>query len=171
MIRSNSNKLLAATLLTLAIGVVNAEPSKTLNGHVTKVFSGDTLQVTDETGRHHRIRLIGIDAPNTRQTYAQYSTRHLMASSLDKPVQVLWEHKDRKGMILGSVRINGGSVNLSQIEHGCAWFYPAHAQYLDDTVLTYYQDAQAKAKKYRLGLWFEDKPTEPWLFHAKPVKR
>ena len=36
----------------------------TLQGKVVKVADGDTVTIMDDSGKKHRIRLAGIDAPN-----------------------------------------------------------------------------------------------------------
>lgn len=145
-------------MLVFCLGVAACATAQTseqysLTGRVSNVLQGDLLQVTDERGRRFNVRLIGIDAPQKDVEDAKNSTNHLKVAVLGKDVEVLWTHKDAQGRLLGSVRINGGSVNLSQIEHGYARYNPLHEPYLEPYVQSYYRDAQEKARKYRLGLW------------------
>ena len=37
--------------------------------HVTRVIDGDTIEVSDRLGKRYRIRLLGIDAPETKYSY------------------------------------------------------------------------------------------------------
>ncbi len=42
----------------------------TLTGKVVKITDGDTLYVLDANYQQHKIRLAGIDAPESKQAYA-----------------------------------------------------------------------------------------------------
>ena len=58
------------------------------------VSDGDTITVlVDKTP--YKIRLAGIDAPESRQAFGQASKQHLSALVYKKPVTVLWDKKDR----------------------------------------------------------------------------
>jgi len=46
-----------------------------IQGRVVSVADGDTLTVLDASHTQHRVRLNGIDAPETRQAYSQVSKR------------------------------------------------------------------------------------------------
>jgi|SaaInlStandDraft_6_1057023.scaffolds.fasta_scaffold584837_1 endonuclease YncB( thermonuclease family) len=46
----------------------------TLQGKVFKVADGDTVTIVDDSGKNHRIRLMGIDAPEQNHPYDDLST-------------------------------------------------------------------------------------------------
>ncbi len=48
-----------------------------LTGEVVKITDGDTLYVLDANYEQHKIRLAGIDAPETKQAYGLASRKHL----------------------------------------------------------------------------------------------
>ena len=50
----------------------------TLQGKVVKVADGDTVTIMDDSGKKHRIRLAGIDAPENNQSYGDVSTQGLV---------------------------------------------------------------------------------------------
>ena len=50
----------------------------TLQGKVVKIADGDTVTVVDDSGKKHRIRLMGIDAPENNQSYGDVSTQGLV---------------------------------------------------------------------------------------------
>ena len=50
----------------------------TLQGKVVKVADGDTVTIVDDNGKKHRIRLMGIDAPENNQSYGDVSTQGLV---------------------------------------------------------------------------------------------
>lgn len=57
--------LLALLLLCLGTAASAREPLRVIEGVVTKVSDGDTIQVTDHLGTRIKVRLYGIDAPET----------------------------------------------------------------------------------------------------------
>ena len=50
----------------------------TLQGRVVKIADGDTVTIVDNSGKKHRIRLMGIDAPEKNQSYGDVSTQGLV---------------------------------------------------------------------------------------------
>ena len=60
------------------------------------VSDGDTITVlVDKTP--YKIRLAGIDAPESRQAFGQASKQNLSALVYTNPVTVQWDKKDRYG--------------------------------------------------------------------------
>ena len=57
-------RIIVAAFLLLAAPTAFAD---TLTGKVVKVADGDSITVLDSTNTQHRIRLQGIDAPETDQ--------------------------------------------------------------------------------------------------------
>ena len=100
--------LLAACLLVAQLSFA-AE----LTGLVVGVSDGDTITVlVDKTP--YKIRLAGIDAPESRQAFGQASKQHLSALVYKKPVTVLWVKKDRYGRTIGKVMVD---ESLRAVEH------------------------------------------------------
>jgi len=60
--------------LLLQAGQILAE---TIQGRVVDVSDGDTVTVLDSTKTQHKIRLAGIDAPESKQAFGQASKKHL----------------------------------------------------------------------------------------------
>ncbi len=56
-----------APFTTLLLLFATAASADTLTGKVVKVADGDSITVLDSTNTQHRIRLQGIDAPETGQ--------------------------------------------------------------------------------------------------------
>jgi endonuclease YncB( thermonuclease family) len=59
-----------------------------LNGTVVAVSDGDTITVLDSNNRKHRIRLVGIDAPEKSQSYGQRAKQSLSDLIYDKKVTI-----------------------------------------------------------------------------------
>src|ERR1041385_1768870 len=51
--------------------------SQTLTGRVVRIADGDTITVLDGVNEQHRIRLQGIDAPESQQAFGAQSKKNL----------------------------------------------------------------------------------------------
>ena len=56
----------------------------TLQGKVVKIADGDTVTIVDNSGKKHRIRLMGIDAPEKDRPYGDSSTQGLVELASNK---------------------------------------------------------------------------------------
>ncbi len=149
-------------ILAMLIGQA-ADAANFLQGRVVGVSDGDTITVLDDTRTQHRIRLVGIDAPEKRQAFGQASKQSLSGMVYGKDVSVLWEKQDRYGRILGKVmRLPWGDVNLAQVKAGMAWHYKHYMadQSREDQVA--YATGEVTARQARIGLWADAGPTPPW---------
>ena len=63
-------------LIICLISVILYSPAlaDTLQGRVVKVADEDTVTIVDDSGKKHRIRLMGIDAPEQNHPYDDLST-------------------------------------------------------------------------------------------------
>lgn len=73
--------LLAATLL-----LPFAAMADTVAGRVVAISDGDTVTVLDSDNRQHKIRLAGIDAPESHQPFGQKSKTNLSALTYNREV-------------------------------------------------------------------------------------
>lgn len=72
-------------------------------GKVTKVSDGDTVWVTDLKGEREKIRLNGIDAPESTQAFGKEATKMLASKIGFKEVKVVYDGRDMYGRILGTI--------------------------------------------------------------------
>ena len=133
-----------------------------LTGMVVGVSDGDTITVLTVDKTSYKIRLAGIDAPESRQAFGQASKQHLSALVYKKPVTVLWDKKDRYGRTIDKVMVDGKDVCLEQIKAGLAWHYKRYASEQPAQDRGDYAAAEEKAKGERIGLWSDAQPTAPW---------
>lgn len=159
-------KTLAALFLTTAFSL--SVSAATLTGVVTKVSDGDTITVLSK-GEKYRVRLNGIDAPESQQKGGAQSRNHLASLIVagDEKVTIEYDKKDRYGRILGKVFSKGQNLNLKQVENGHAWFYRAYAKDLPISDRMDYFTAEENARKARIGLWQEKNPTPPWDYRKE----
>ncbi len=152
---------LAAGILVAAIVRLEADE---LRGHVVSVADGDTITVLDARGVEHRIRLNGIDAPESRQPFSQVSRRHLAELVAGREVLVVWDKRDQYGRIVGTVLVDGKDTSLAQLAAGLAWYYRYYASDVRADLRPRYEAAEATAKAARLGLWADAQPVAPWVY-------
>lgn len=126
-----------------------------LHGKVVSVHDGDTLTVLVGTTQH-KIRLAGIDAPESKQPFGTRSQQSLSEMTFGKNVSVDVQTKDRYGREVGTVHAGKVNTNLEQVRRGMAWHY---VQYSDDKTLA---DAETAARSAKVGLWADKEPIPPW---------
>jgi endonuclease YncB( thermonuclease family) len=160
-------RLLYPILFFLCLVSAHAD---TLHGTVTGIADGDTLYVTDPNRHTHKIRLLGIDAPEHGQAYGEVSRQALKQLAHRQPVQVEWRHRDQYGRLLGKVMLPGSrDANLYQLSIGMAWWNRKYAYEQTDADAIHYREAEYVARKKRLGLWSQKNPVPPWRWrYANP---
>ena len=129
---------------------------------VASIGDGDTLRIR-QSGQVKTIRLGCIDSPERAQTpWGQQSTSRLkQLLPLGKAVQVREMTQDRYGRTVAELYVSKQSVNLQMVKEGQAVVY---RQYLSGCAATktQYLQAEAQAKKQRLGFWNQKSPVLPW---------
>ena len=136
-------------------------------GRVIKVSDGDTITILDSNNQKHKIRLKGIDAPESQQVCGDISTQSLSELVYDKEVLVTWDKKDKYYRILGKVIVDGNDANYEQLKKGLAWYYKQYEKDLSDDDKQRYSEAEVLARNYGLGLWADAKSIPPWEFRHK----
>ena len=129
---------------------------------MVKITDGDTLVVLDAGNTQHKIRLPGIDAPESNQPFGKRSKEALSALVAGQRVEVDWHKHDRYGRILGKVIAQGKDVNLAQVRTGMAWWYRKYANEQSLVDQGIYAAAEAKARVTGVGLWTDKDPIAPW---------
>ena len=161
-------KLLRLLVLIVAIilnvagcknGEVN-EPVAAVVGKVVKVVDGDTLHIYGEKGTY-KIRLSGLDAPDSGQAFGKRAKEHLEYLVAGKQVIAIVESKDRYGRYVASVKVDSKDVCAEMLAAGYAWHYK---QYSSNK---YYADLQSEARKSKRGLWVDKKPQAPWEYRKE----
>jgi endonuclease YncB( thermonuclease family) len=142
-------------------------PSTALEGLVESVADGDTLTLLDANQSAHRIRLLGIDAPESRQRFGHDAKQALAALVSSRRVSVLVQSTDRYGRTVGKVLCDGADINLEMVREGCAWHYKHYAadQFPGDA--DRYAEAEQEARKQHRGLWRDEAPLEPWVWREQ----
>ena len=139
-------------------------PAKTeaFSGTVTRVVDGDTLDVERSANNISRLRLACIDAPEKAQKpYGIRSKAKLIELTLGKRIDVESVGPDQYGRLISKAEINGESVNLKLVKEGHAAVYQKYLGPCPD-LKEELMEAEAKAKKKRLGMWEQEPQIMPW---------
>lgn len=127
---------------------------------VTKVIDGDTFWVDDGSEKGRKVRLIGVDAPETRRSarkavgyYAKESREFLTNLLLKREVRLEFDAapRDRYGRTLAYVYLRDGTfVNAELLKQGYAMVMtvPPNVRYAED-----FLRLQVEARKRGKGLW------------------
>lgn len=163
-----SIRFVAAILLALyAATAPVAQPVERLEGRVVGVHDGDTITVLDKHDRPHRVRLAGIDAPETGQPYGRAAKNALARRVFDRWVRVETTKFDHYGRIVGKVTENGRDVGRDQVTTGMAWWLQVFASEQSPEDQRDYAEAQTRARETRRGLWRDREPIPPWLWRRE----
>jgi endonuclease YncB( thermonuclease family) len=116
----------------------------TLSGRVVRVVDGDTLVLLVAGHEQERIRLAGIDCPERKQAFGTRAKQALTRR------------------VAGKVIADGRDVDLALVREGRCWWYRKYAREQTRADRVLYENAEAKARKKRLGLWRDPAPVPPW---------
>jgi endonuclease YncB( thermonuclease family) len=120
---SNKATIRASLILFALILPASAQP-QTTSGKVVGVSDGDTITVLDDQKRQRKIRLDGIDAPESSQDFGARAKQSLSDLVFGRIVTVASSKWDRYGRVLGKLMLSDmRDINLEQVERGMAWFY------------------------------------------------
>lgn len=149
-------------LITSVVLSAFVQAAFALEGRVIGVSDGDTISLLDASRTQHKIRLAGIDAPESGQAFGSRAKQTLSDCAFGKQAQIEGSKSDRYGRTVAKVIVNGTDCNLRQIELGMAWHYKKYEseQTKSDRIL--YATAQNAAMSQRKGLWIDAKPVAPW---------
>ena len=111
--------------LLLSLLLCLCASAETLTGKVVRIADGDTFTLLVNK-KQHRIRLHGIDAPETKggQPYSQKYNDYLASMIAGRTVTVDVRDTDRYGRYIGVVSTSSvKDVNLKMFKAGMAWHY------------------------------------------------
>lgn len=163
-------KTLLATCILLLLIAADACAGRIVEGVVRAVYDGDTVLLVTREESRLKVRLYGIDAPETAkpgqpgQPFADISKRTLMFKIMGRRVNAEIMDSDQYHRAVAILRYNGRDINRDMVAEGLAW---AYRQYLYVPYAAAYIDAEEVARARRKGLWRESTPLPPWEFrHA-----
>jgi micrococcal nuclease len=147
----------------------NAEPV-VMDGRIIRVVDGDTVALQEEHGDIHKIRLAGIDAPESRQPFGQQAADLLRGLVLGEHVRTLSYKNDRYGRTIATIFLHDQDINLAIIDAGFAWHYKKYASEQPRSEALAYARSELKARQKKLALWSDEAPIAPWEWRVAHQK-
>ena len=156
----------------ILLTVTDGHAARTIDGIVRAVYDGDTVLLATREENRLKVRLYGIDAPETAkpdtpgQPFGTISKRTLMYKIMGRQVSADIVDKDQYQRAVAVIRYAGRDINREMVAEGMAW---AYRQYLQGPYASEYIDAENHARSRRAGLWRDANPQPPWEFR-KPQR-
>lgn len=155
--------LLIASLTAFIITPISHAAIRTVTGTVTKVSDGDSIQITTAEQTKLKVRLYGIDAPETPkinhrtgqvnkpgQPYGGESWKALKNKIMGKQVKLEILDIDKYRRMVGMIWLGERNINLEMVREGSA---EAFIEYLKPPYRTIFLDTEHDAKSARRGVW------------------
>ena len=145
---------------------------------VIKVVDGDTLDVNLPDGKYKttRIRLIGVDTPETKKPNspvmyfgpeaAEFTRTHAIGKQVNVLLDTTGKPRDRYGRLLGYIKLPDNTIlNELIISEGYGYAYTPYKHSFSNK----YKQLQSQAKSAKRGLWKNITPDQmpDWLRRNK----
>ncbi|GIM56794.1 thermonuclease family protein [Capnocytophaga canimorsus] len=132
---------------------------------VIRISDGDSFVGLNDAQQQMRLRIHGIDAPESGQPYGKKAKQKLSEFIFGKQIYLKVLDTDRYGRKIVKIQTNHISdVGLEMIKSGLAWHYIKY----DNS--HQYSQAQDNARNLELGLWHDASPTPPWQWRSQKHK-
>jgi len=161
---------------TQKITIETAPQAKGTTCPVTRVVDGDTIEVT-LTGQKEKVRLIGVDTPETvhptkgEEPYGKEASDYTMSRLDGQAVNLEFDvqERDQYGRLLAYVWLGSELFNETLVKEGYAQIatFPPNVKYIDR-----FRAAQEQAREQNRGLWGLGQtvtPSEPTATSGKFV--
>ena len=150
--------IFAAFLVILSFPAWAAD---TISGKAVSISDGDTITVLDAGKTQHKIRLYGVDCPESHQDFGSKAKDFTSGMVFGKEVSVKVLDSDRYGRTVGIVSVNSKVLNEELLKNGMAWYY---GQYCKASFCAQWSQYQNDVRNNKVGLWSMASPTPPWEF-------
>lgn len=150
-----------------------AAPLQAVNvsGRIVGISDGDTLTLLDARRVQHKIRPIGIDAPEKRQAFGKRAKSALSALAYGRHAEADCRKFDRDKRRLCVVYVDGRDIGLEQVKAGMAWWFRRYAKEQTLQERIDYEKTELRAKRHRDGLWSDPNPIPPWEWRHRRHQR
>lgn len=132
-----------------------------VEGKVTAVLDGNTVEISCSDSDVRKVLLAGIDSPELDQEFGEDAKRFLAKIILKKNVVVQFKGKDRFGNHLAVVKIKGKiDPRIELLKNGFAWTS-------EKDPVKALEQYRVEAQRNRRGLWKQENPVPPWTYRRQ----
>jgi len=131
------------------------------SGKCVGIQDGDTITVLTEGKRQVRIRLYGIDCPESGQAFGTKAKQYTADMVFKKDVEIKSTDTDRYGRTIAWVYIGEKCVNEEILKAGLAWHYKKYSKE------RHLADLENQARGKKIGLWSDPHCMPPWEWRRK----
>lgn len=158
---------LMAALVIYGVAAVHAAAIRTVTATVTRIADGDTVQAVTPEGTKLKVRLYGIDAPETEKGKIPgapfgSASKNYLATLLDgKSVRMEIVDIDRHRRMVAVLWLGERNINLEMIAAGMA---EAYVEHLKKPYRSLFLRAEQEARARGKGIWSQgglyERPSE-----------
>jgi endonuclease YncB( thermonuclease family)/DNA/RNA endonuclease G (NUC1) len=146
------------TAISFIGAVALADEPEAFSARAFGVNDGDTCRIRTPDGRQYRVRLFGIDAPESDQPHGT-AARDALRSLIDgRDISVRFTGAQTYGRRVARLYVDDVYVNRDMVADGWAWHYD---RYTEGEEREQFAAAQRDAQEERVGLWVDDLPIKP----------
>ena len=141
---------------------------------LSRASDGDSFELKDENNRKVRVRLYGIDAPESNQRFGRESREHLQSLMKGRNLRLKTMYLDNYQRSVAVVYLSDKdgidelSINQRQVQAGMAWVYD---YFCTSDFCNTWKLEEAMAQKQKIGLWKDPSPTPPWQWRRSHPRR
>lgn len=180
--KHNRNAISGLIILSLLLAAFLTVPCshaarRTVTGTVTKVSDGDTIHLITPEQTRLKVRLYGIDAPETPkinnrtgqinipgQPHGEASWKALADKIMGKEVRLDILDIDKYRRMVGMIWLDDRNINLEMVREGHA---EAFIEYLKPPYRTQFLASEREAKSARRGIWAQPDYERPRTFRKR----
>jgi micrococcal nuclease len=149
-------QILITVLVILYAVAGHAAPIRTVTATITRITDGDTVQAVTPEGTKLKVRLYGIDAPETPkgkipgEPFGNDARSYLATLVGQQTIRVEIRDIDRYRRMVAILWLGERNVNQEMISAGMA---EAYGEYLKQPYRTPFLQAEQEAKAQGKGIW------------------
>ncbi len=163
----------AIFLIVWASSAQSIEPFTVVRSH-----DGDTTTVRDRSGNQFDIRFAVVDSnedsSGLRQAGGKEATQYLRSILPDgSKVSIVFTGNESHNRSVATIYRNGVNINLAMLQAGHAVIDPRYVKQISPEMRSQYQQAQAIAKRQKLGRWGNKawSAEYPWEFRGRMISQ
>jgi micrococcal nuclease len=153
-------KAVLIALLVLCFKSSNCQ----FKGDVVAISDGDTFTLLTSDQKQIKVRLHGIDCPESGQDFGSKAKIFLSSLIFSKKILIDDKGQDRYGRTIGVVYLDGLNINEEMLKNGMAWHYKKYDKNPE------WSELENSARLDKKGLWIQEGALPPWEWRSNRKK-